>query len=421
MPLEPRSIDAELTSSQVLQGERVAFTGTLASMTHAHATQLVAEHGGSASEHVSRQTTMLVVGEEGWPLDDDGGVSVKLQQVEEWQREGSSVRTINESDWLLLLGLTERRDEIRRLYTPAMLSQLLGVSVHVIRGWERCGLIHPVKKVYRLPYFDFQEVTSARRLSQLLSAGVSRREIEASLKQLAAGKHGSARPLEQLEILARNDHVVIRDDHGLYRPGTRQRLFDFEPPTDESEAPDEEDLDEVPTSIRFELARPAEVWSSRDWFSQGCRLYDEDRLADAAEAFRLCLLTDPHDPEAHFHLAECLYRQENVAGALERYYAAVENDREYLEAWIQIGALHREWGEPESALDAFEIALDVHADYPEAHFQKAETLAELGRAEEARPHWVSYLRFDSRGPWADLARQRLAETADDDPLVNGNV
>ena len=125
----------------------MAFTGTLASMTHAQAAELVTEHGGSATEHVSRQTTMLVVGDEGWPLDDSGRISVKLQQIERWQRDGSDVRTINEADWLLLLGLTERRDEIRRLYTPAMLSQLLDVSVHVTRGWERAGTMHPVKEV----------------------------------------------------------------------------------------------------------------------------------------------------------------------------------------------------------------------------------------------------------------------------------
>ncbi|MFO1093740.1 MAG: hypothetical protein U0992_10580 [Planctomycetaceae bacterium] len=156
-----------LASSPALAGERVAFTGTLASMTHAQAAELVERHGGMATEHVSRQTTMLVIGEEGWPLDDDGHISVKLQLAQRWRDAGAELRVVNESDWLLLLGLTERRDEIRRLHTPAMLSQLLDVSVHVIRGWERAGLIRPVKRVYRLPYFDFQEVTSARRLSQL--------------------------------------------------------------------------------------------------------------------------------------------------------------------------------------------------------------------------------------------------------------
>lgn len=390
----------------MLAGERVAFTGTLASMTHAQAMELVQRHGGAAGEHVSRQTTMLVVGEEGWPLEEDGHVSVKLQQVDRWNKGGADIRIVNESDWLLLLGLTERREEIKRLYTPAMLSQLLDVSVHVIRGWERAGLIRAVKSVYRLPYFDFQEVTSARRLSQLLEAGVPRREIEESLRRLPSVRRGDERPLEQLEILVRNARVVMRDRHGLLEPSTRQRVMDFEPQEESAAGVPNYD---PPPSIKIQLARPDETFHGQDWYVQGCRLYDEGRLSDAAEAFRLCLMTEPSNAEAHFHLAEILYRQDNVAGALERYYAAVENDREYIEAWTQIGCLHRELDELDSALDAFDIALGVHPDYPDAHFQKAETLAELGRRGEALPHWRRYLSYDSRGPWADLARQRLAD------------
>ncbi len=128
-----------LSSSPPLQGERVAFTGVLASMTHARAADLVAQHGGEASEHISRQTTLLVVGEEGWPLEDDGQPSVKLQQAERLRSAGEPLRIIGESDWLQLLGLAENREELHRLYTPAMLSQMLDVSVHVIRGWERAA------------------------------------------------------------------------------------------------------------------------------------------------------------------------------------------------------------------------------------------------------------------------------------------
>ncbi|MCH7990253.1 MAG: BRCT domain-containing protein, partial [Planctomycetes bacterium] len=80
---EPQSSTLE-TGSPPLQGERVSFTGTLASMTHRQAIELVAEHGGVATPHVSRQLTILVIGEEGWPLEPDGRASQKLQQVTEW-------------------------------------------------------------------------------------------------------------------------------------------------------------------------------------------------------------------------------------------------------------------------------------------------------------------------------------------------
>ena len=144
-------------SSLPLVGENVAFTGTLASMTHREAIRLVEQFGGRATQTVSGSTTMLVIGEEGWPLEPDGGTSQKLQQTMQLVAHGSDARILSESDWLQLLNLDEHREEIRRSHTPAMLSQLLDVPVRMIRRWARLGLIRPVRRVCRLPYFDYRE------------------------------------------------------------------------------------------------------------------------------------------------------------------------------------------------------------------------------------------------------------------------
>ncbi len=392
----------ESSNSPVLLGERVAFTGTLASMTHAQAAALVEQQGGLASEHVSRQTTMLVVGEEGWPLDEDGQPSVKLLQVEKLRGDGAAIRVLNESEWLQAVGL-EERTQAARLYTPAMLSGLLKVSVHLIRGWERIGLIRAVKRVFRLPYFDLQEVQSARRLSELLSAGVSQRELEQSLRSLPTVIRGDQRPFEQLEILARGERVVVKDRHGLLVPTTRQRLFGF----DEVSPPAPSKPVRVPFQLKLDRAETAPFRAAEEWFAEGCRLYDDAALSESVEAFRMALMTGPPTAERQFHLAEALARVDNPRGALERFYATVELDHDYLEAWTQIGSLHREIGESDAALMAFDVALEIHPDYPDAVLQKGETLAELGRGDEAVKLWKQYLTFDSRGPWADLARQRL--------------
>lgn len=390
------------SNSQVLRGERVALTGILASMTHAQAAVLIEQHGGVATEHVSRQTTMLVVGEEGWPLEEDGQPSVKLLQIQKLVAEGVTIRLLQESEWLQALGLEERSQESRRLYTPAMLSGLLKVTVHRIRGWERMGLIRAVKRVFRLPYFDLQEVQSARRLSELLTAGVSERELEQSLRALPSVIRGDQRPFQQLEILARGQRVVVKDQHGLLIPTTRQRLLGFD---EGSVAVD--DPEHVPFCLKLDRANLLPQRSAEEWFAQGCQQNDEGELNEAIEAFRMALISDVPTAERQFHLAEALARSENPRGALERFYATVELDHDYLEAWTQIGSLHRELGEPELALMAFDVALEIHPDCPDAVLQKGETLSELGRGDEAVEQWNRYLTFDSRGPWAELARQRL--------------
>ena len=67
------------------------------------------------------------------------------------------------------------------LYTPAMLAELLRVPVATVRRWHRRGLIMPAKEIHRLPYFDFQEVVNARKLDNMLAAGISPAAIEKKL------------------------------------------------------------------------------------------------------------------------------------------------------------------------------------------------------------------------------------------------
>ena len=180
-------------------------------------------------QHVSRQTTMLVIGEEGWPLDPDGQPSQKLRQVQDLRRQGFDIKLVKESDWLKLLGLSEQTDQIQRLYTPAMLSKLLSVPVGKIRSWERLGLIRAVRKVYRLPYFDFCEVTGARRLMELLESGISRQQLQESLENLQDIWPDIKRPLGQLEVLVDGGHVLYRDDGRLDRTRFPPAVFRFRP------------------------------------------------------------------------------------------------------------------------------------------------------------------------------------------------
>lgn len=401
-------------SSPCLQGERVTFTGTLASTTHSEASKLVEENGGIATDHVSRQLTMLVVGEEGWPLEDNGQPSVKLQQVERWIEAGADIQILNESQWLTLLGLNDHREEVHRLYTPAMLSSILGISVHVIRSWERSGLIRPVRRVHRLPYFDFREVSSARRLSELLDSGIPRTEIELSLKRLPSVRKGEERPLEQLEILATSLGLLVRDRHGLVIPKNGQRVFDFDEENEQEFLPVSEA--EEPQSLRFATTEspfePAPPPAHRDWLVEGCRLYDMGQVRDALEAFRLAAMSSPQSSDVHFQLGECLYRMGNIEGAIERYFVAVEHDKDFLEAWTQIGCLLNETGDHRSAQEAFQMALTILPEYPDAHYHLAETLCEMGDLQAARTHWSEYLKHDSRGPWADVARQRIEQLGD---------
>ena len=414
--------DKPLQSSPILQGERIAFTGTLASMTHRQAMDLVEQHGGQSSQHVGQQTTLLVVGEEGWPLEEDGRISVKLEQARQFHDKGESIRIVSESEWLTLLNVEPRERQQKQLYTPAMLSQLLKISVHEIRRWERAGLIKPVKKVYRLPYFDFREVTGARRLYELARAGVKLDELAAGLERLRNILPGIDRPLAQLDVLVRGRHMVYRDSAGLIEPSTGQRVFDFDtaPPCPDEPStiplrPFVEDHHQSGGPLSDSPDGEFHDWTAADWHLKGCQWADDNEIDAAIECFRLALIDDPQNPAYHFSLADVLYRRGRPDAAIERYYMTVELDHNFLEAWTQLGCLLEETGQSKSAQQAFRIALDHHPDYPDAHFHMAELLDRTDRSEEAAVHWRSYLKFDQRGPWAELARQRLGINENPEP------
>ncbi len=378
-------------------------------MTHRQAHQQVEEQGGQATTHLSRQTTLLVVGEEGWPLEADGKTSVKLQQAVELINQGLPLRIIQESDWLRLLGLEQRERESRRLHTPAMLQQLLGMPVSLVRRWEKLGLIRAVQRVYRLPYFDFQEVAGVRKLHELLTAGVSRSQIEASLEDLKNLLPSLERPMAQLEILERDSQVLVRDACGLLDPRSGQRLFDFD--GGESVAGGELLTIGLPTNDAGSSEQ--KTWGADDWFDQGCRLLEQHDATGAIEAFRLALMDEPCKPELHFHLADALFRSNNLQGALERLHCAVEHDHDDIEAWTQLGCVRQLLGDMRGAIDAFDIALKAHPAYADAMYHKAALLAELGRQDEAAVLWTQYLEHDRRGPWADAARQFLGMPEDE--------
>src|ERR1700730_15748769 len=59
----------------------IAFTGRLACMSRAEAFDVVRQRGGTPSPAVTKRTQVLIVGELGWPLLDDGRPSNKLSRA----------------------------------------------------------------------------------------------------------------------------------------------------------------------------------------------------------------------------------------------------------------------------------------------------------------------------------------------------
>jgi tetratricopeptide (TPR) repeat protein len=407
------STRSQPAASEALKDERVAFVGKLAGMPKREAQQLVRNSGGTTVEKLSDRPQLIVVGEAELPLTD---LTESFDEALRTAIEQGAARVITETQLWQRLGFVEGEQNIHRLYTPAMLADLLRVPVAIIRRWRRRGLIVPAREVRKLPYFDFQQVAHARRLAELLAAGVSPQAIEKKLASLQRLLPEIERPLAQLSVIVEGKQLLLRQGDGLIESGGQLRL-DFETTasdqlplsTETLEAHSQPDRNSRRASLTS-LASPEEMCEL------AAELEDEGDLDLAAEMYRAALAAGGPNAEACFSLAELLYRMGDLGAARERYYMAVELDEDYVEARANLGCVLAETEQHDLAAAAFEGALAYHPDYADAHYHLARTLDELGRRDEAEVHWRAFLDLSVDSPWATTASERLA-AAPSDPEI----
>ncbi|MGC6450926.1 MAG: tetratricopeptide repeat protein [Pirellulaceae bacterium] len=405
------------------QGKRVAFVGKLGGVNRRQAHSLIVDEGGfvmNQDDLEDANVDIVIIGAEQWPPTSPEELlpNSVLSAVKEEHCE-----IITETQFWERLGLLTEDQAVRRLYTPAMLAELLEISVAVIRRWHRRGLIIPVREIHRLPYFDFQEVATARHLAELLEAGASPAEIERRLEELARYVPDVDRPLAQLSVIVEGRHILLRQGEGLVEPGGQLRM-DFE--SLEANAQEQqvievtrEDVVRVFDRHDAEAAEPKILpfdnlvdravlpQNPEEILAQASEHEEAGELEVAIELYRSFLAAYGLRAQVCFQLAELLYRTNDYTAARERYYMAIELDENYVEARANLGCVLIDTGELELAIAALLGALKYHPDYPDAHYHLARTLDELGRHEEAVDHWRAFLVLAPDSPWAQQARDRL--------------
>lgn len=292
--------------------------------------------------------------------------------------------------------VAESHAEIMRLYTPAMLAELLSVPVSAIRRWHRRGFLRATQVVSKLPYFDFSEVAIARHLAALLEAGCSLRSIDRKLAEFARRVPAHERPLAVPGVVVKGRQLFLWRGADLTEPGG-QLLIDFEGGDDEVPS-----LDFSAYTNQFDDAPPTSdlQQAAQDWDDQG-------NLREAVEAYRLILALDGPTADVNFALADLLYRMGDLNAARERFYSAVELDEAYVEARANLGCVLAELGDLELAVAAFQGTLTFHPDYADVHYHLASALDRLDRRTEAEEHWRRFLALAPESPWAETAQARL--------------
>ena len=298
--------------------------------------------------------------------------------------------------------------EIRSLYTPAMLAELLAVNVALVRSWQRRGWIVPGREEHRLAYFDFAEVAIARQLAELHRAGIAPARIARKLAEIKRRQPQVQRPLAELAIVVDGRQILVRESAGLVEPSGQLRI-DFA--AFEADPGDEEAPATIATPAMF-LSRgtsAGEAVGPQRLVEWAGELEESGDLTAAAEMVRAALAAGGPRAELCFQLAELLYRQGETRAARERYYMAIELDEDYVEARANLGCVLAETGQIELAIAALQGAIAHHEAYADAHYHLARTFDQAQQAAAAEAHWQRFLELAPDSPWADEARQRLGQ------------
>jgi tetratricopeptide (TPR) repeat protein len=307
---------------------------------------------------------------------------------------------------------------VSRLYTVAMMADVLRVPRSAVRHWLRGGLLDPARRAGSIEWFEFPQLVVGRQLVRLLNAGFSLRDIDTKLAELAPGGGPAAARMAE-RIVADGRRLSILQDDRLVGPGGQLQLGFYTSGLTETIPPP----DAGPTAAQTILALPAvaagsgaapadgeapELATVAELLDLAADLEAAGALTEAAEALRAVLQAQGPTAQVVFMLAELLYRMGDLTAARERYYAAVELDAEHLEARSSLGCVLAELGEHELALAALDGVLRQQPDYADAHWHVAGVLHDMGRPAESRRHLQTFLALAPESPWATMAREKLA-------------
>lgn len=391
MVVDPDPLEWQDLSAWIA-GRRLAIGSSLESMSRRAAAETLRRYGATVADLTDDALDGILIGD-AEPAVARSGVAV-IRETELWQR----------------LGLVEGTD-LRRLYTPAMLAELVGTSVATIRRWHRQGTLIAAHCVRRLPYFDFTETAVARKLIELADAGCSLSMIDRRLARLAARLPDVPRPLADPRVVVDGRRLYLRQGDDLTEPGG-QLLLDFDAGNEAAAEP---------AVLSFDQDDAAEEGPMFATLRDEALAHEEQgELQAAVDIYRSILAAGGPTADLHFALGDVLYRQGDLSAARERFYAALELDEQFVEARLNLGCVLAETGDLELAEAAFVGTLSFHRDYADAHYHLARVLEQLGRESEAVGHYQQFLELSPESAWAAAARARLNATSSDaSPTVAG--
>ena len=276
-------------------------------------------------------------------------------------------------------------------YSRADVRRKFGVTERQLRSWERQDLI------VASGAYSFSDLVAIQTIVKLRENRIPPRQIGRAVEALRQKLNGVKQPLSELRIVSDGKRIAVHVAGQKMEAISGQILFDFEA--------------SEPGGIKSFPDRKSGASRAREseaWFQKGLDLEETGApVEQAIEAYRKVLELNPSAAGALVNLGTIYYRQRKFADAEDFYQRAIEVDPTYPLAQFNLGNLYDEQNRMPEALDHYRLALNLNPQYADAHFNLALLCERTGETLKAVHHWKAYLKLDSSGQWAEIARRQL--------------
>jgi tetratricopeptide (TPR) repeat protein len=201
---------------------------------------------------------------------------------------------------------------------------------------------------------------------------------------------GMGNPLVEASAVRSGSRLAFRHSGALVEPLTQQLAFDFDA------APERQ------LSIVGAHVHQADV---QEMFQRAVQLEENPAtLPEAAQMYRKILSLRPAYAAAAINLGTIHYNLREFAMAEQLYRRATEADPEYALAFFDLGNVLDELKRLSDAIAAYQRAVALVPQYADAHYNLALAYERQGHRRRALSHWLTYVRLDPVGPWANHAK-----------------
>jgi len=255
--------------------------------------------------------------------------------------------------------------------------KLLRLSRSTVRSLIAAGFVKPARGPRGAWRFSFQDLIVLRTAQALADANVPPRRIMRAMRELR--RHlPDTMPLSGINIGAIGDRVVVREGGSRWQAESGQYLLGFDgDPVDGS------------LSVIERGDTDGEVQGADSWFDRAVMLERQD-VDSALAAYEQAIDADRTFLSAYINLGRLLHEAKRLAKAENVYREAIRACGDDPVLLFNFGVLLEDMKRWTEAMDAYAAALRADPDLADGHYNLALICEKLGMLKDAIRHMARY-------------------------------